>query len=246
MAGFRAGRDRLQPFEAAELGDVNGKRLLHLQCHFGMDTLAWARRGALVTGADFSERAVARARQLAAELGIEASFVQSDIDELPDRLEGAFDIVYTGRGALSWLPSMRRWAGVIDHFLKPRGVFYMVEFHPINWTLEDVGVTEPVVRYPYFERAQPVRFEVQGSYADRSAQLRSKVEYYWPHGLGEIVTALCEHGLRLDFLHELPSTIYKQLPFLEQRDDGCWYLPRDFPGELPLMYSLRAVKARAG
>lgn len=210
-----------------------------------MDTLAWARRGALVTGADYSERAVARARQLASELGIEATFVQSDVDELPDRLQGAFDIVYTGRGALCWLPSVRSWAGVIDHFLRPGGVFYMVEFHPLSWTLEDVDVTEPVVRYPYFERAQPIRFEVQGSYADRTAQVKSKVEYNWPHGLGEIVTALCERGLRLEFLHELPCTVNQQLLFLERRDDGYWYLPRDFPGELPLMYSLRAVKAPA-
>jgi hypothetical protein len=140
------------------------------------------------------------------------------------------------------MPSIRRWAGVVDHFLEPGGVFYMVEFHPIGWTLEDMDVAEPVVRYPYFERADPVRFDVKGSYADRSAVMESQVEYYWPHAMGEIVTALCEQGLRLEFLHELPYSRCQQLPFLEQRDDRNWYLPRGFPGELPLMYSLRASK----
>lgn len=243
VAGFKAGATRLQDFESRELGDVHGKSLLHLQCHFGMDTLSWARLGASVTGADFSGRAVARARELAAGLAIDATFVESDLYQLPGRLEGTFDVVYTGRGAIGWLPDIAGWAAVVDHFLKPGGTFYMVEFHPIGQTLDDAeGVKEPLIRYPYFEREEPLRFEVVGSYADRGAKLESRFEYGWPHPLGSVVTALCERGLRLELLRELPYSVYQQYPFLVERAPRSWGLPADFPGEMPFMYSLRAGK----
>lgn len=243
VESFKAGTDRLKPFEIEEVGDVKGKSLLHLQCHFGLDTLAWARRGAEATGVDFSPIAIETAEELARELDIPARFWCSNLYELPSLLDDAFDIVYTSFGVITWLPELDRWADVVDHFLKPGGFFYMAEFHPIAWTLEDAdGTTEPMIRYPYFSRRQPLAFEVKGSYADPSAVVEQKVEYGWPHGLGEIVTALAKRGLQLEFLHEYPFSTYRQFPFLVQSLDGFWSLPDDFPGELPFLFSLRAIK----
>jgi 2-polyprenyl-3-methyl-5-hydroxy-6-metoxy-1,4-benzoquinol methylase len=133
--GWKSGRRHdLPPLLVDEVGDVAGKDLLHLQCHFGLDTLSWARRGARVTGADFSERAVEQARLLAAETGLEARFVVSDVVDLPDRLEGDFDVVFTSFGVLNWLPDVPRWAEVVAHFVRPGGFFYIAEAHPFAWS----------------------------------------------------------------------------------------------------------------
>jgi SAM-dependent methyltransferase len=140
LEGFKAGRSggsggsggsRLRPYEVAEVGEVGGKSLLHLQCHFGIDTLSWARLGARVTGADFSHRAIELARSIAAELDLDATFVRSDLYDLPSVLDGQFDVVYTSRGVLGWLPDLERWAAVVAHFLRPGGVFYITEIHPV-------------------------------------------------------------------------------------------------------------------
>jgi SAM-dependent methyltransferase len=242
LEGFKRGSVRLRPYEVEEVGSVAGKSLLHLQCHFGIDTLSWARLGARVTGADFSEKAVALARSLAAELGIDARFVCSDILLLPAALDGEFDVVYTSRGVLGWLPDLTRWAQVIVHFLRPGGIFYITEQHPMLYAWDDAdGVTELRLRFPYFERPEPLAFPVRGSYADRDAQVTQPVEYAWPHSMGEIITPLAEAGLRIDFLHEFPFLFFQSLPFLEQRD-GAWWLPAGWSGELPLSFSLRATK----
>jgi len=131
LEAFKAGGSRLRDYEVDEVGDVTGKSLLHLQCHFGIDTLSWARLGARVTGADFSDRAIELGRSLAAELRLDATFVRSDLYDLPSVLDGQFDVVYTSRGVLGWLPDLGRWAGVVAHFLRPGGVFYMTEIHPV-------------------------------------------------------------------------------------------------------------------
>jgi SAM-dependent methyltransferase len=141
---FRAGGVRVRDYEIEEVGPVTGKDLLHLQCHFGTDTLSWARLGARVTGADFSETAIGRARSLAAELGIAATFVCAELYELPERLDGDFDVVYTSRGVLGWLPDIPRWAGVVARFLRPGGIFYITEVHPVALAFDDrSGVTDP-------------------------------------------------------------------------------------------------------
>jgi SAM-dependent methyltransferase len=178
LEDFRRGGTKLRPYEREEVGPVAGRSLLHLQCHFGMDTLSWAREGAVVTGADFSERSIEIARELATELGLQATFVQSGLYELPDVLEGEFDVVYTSRGVLGWLPDLAPWGRVIHHFLKPGGIFYITEKHPIVDVFDD-EVEEPVLRlrYPYWTREEPLDFENLGSYADREAPVTVPREY---------------------------------------------------------------------
>ena len=242
LESFKAGGIRLRDYEIAAVGDVTGKDLLHLQCHFGIDTLSWARLGARVTGADFSGKAIALARSLAAELGLDARFVQSNLYELPEALDGDFDVVYTSRGVLGWLPELKPWAEVIAHFLRPGGMFYVAEGHPVLWTLDDgEDVREMRVKYPYFPRPEPLVFPTQGSYADPTADVKQPVEYGWAHSMGEIVTVLAEAGLRIELLPEFPFVEWP-VPYLEKRDDGKWHLPADSQGELPLFFALKATK----
>ena len=224
LEGFKAGGSRLRAYEVDEVGDVTGKSLLHLQCHFGIDTLSWARQGARVTGADFSDRAIQLARSLAAELDLDATFVRSDLYDLPAVLDGQFDVVYTSRGVLGWLPDLERWA----------------EVHPVAQAFAE----EPQLRlgYPYFPRREPLAVPVQGSYADPTAEVRQPVEYGWVHSMGEIVSAVAGAGLRIQFLHEFPFVEWP-VPFLVRHDDGTWRLPPDAGGELPLFFSLRATRS---
>jgi 2-polyprenyl-3-methyl-5-hydroxy-6-metoxy-1,4-benzoquinol methylase len=240
VAGFLAGGSSLKSIEVEELGDVAGRSLLHLQCHFGLDTLSWARRGARVTGVDFSEAAVARAKALAAEAGLPAEFACSTVEDLPAVLGGTYDIVFTSYGVLCWLPDLRPWARTVAHFLRPGGTFYMVEIHPFTDVFDDgPDATDFRVRYPYFHAAQPLAWEAQGSYADRSATVVNKVSYVWSHPLGDVVTALTGAGLRLEFLHEFPQCVYPRFPWMRQDADGWWRQPPGQPA-VPLLFSLRA------
>jgi SAM-dependent methyltransferase len=243
LAGFKAGGVRLRPYEIELVGDVAGRSLLHLQCHFGIDTLSWARLGARVTGADFSPDAIALARSLAEELGFpDARFVESNLYDLPDVLDGAFDVVYTSRGVLSWLPDIRGWARVVAHFVAPGGRFFITEGHPVFMAFENEGVAPGELRltYPYWEHEAPLTFEVKGSYADPDADVGQHTEHGWDHGLGEIVTALIDAGLRIETLVEHPFLDWSA-DFLVEGDDGLWRMPEG-PGELPLMFSLLATK----
>jgi SAM-dependent methyltransferase len=244
LDAFRAGGVRIRPYEQEMVGDVTGRSLLHLQCHFGIDTLSWARLGARVTGADLSPDAIELARSLANDLGFpEARFVRSNLYDLPDALDGAFDIVYTSRGVLGWLPDIRGWARVVAHFLAPGGTFFITEVHPVAQVFEADGVAPGELRlaYPYWEHETPLTFEVKGSYADPTADVGELTEYGWDHGLGEVVTALIDAGLRIETLVEHPFLDWKA-DFLVEDGDGKWRLPRDSAGELPLMFSLLARK----
>ena len=246
LEGFKAGGVRLRPYEVELVGEVSGRSLLHLQCHFGIDTLSWARLGARVTGADFSPAAIELARSLANELGFpDARFVQSSLYDLPDVLEGAFDVVYTSRGVLNWLPDIRAWARVVAHFLAPGGTFFITEIHPIVQVFEDEGVASGELRltYPYWEHEKPVSYEVKGSYADPAADVGVQTGHSWDHGLGEIVTALIDAGLRIETLIEHPILDWKVDFLVEDPDEaGMWRLPPGSAGQLPLMFSLRATK----
>ena len=244
LEAFRAGGVRLRPYELELVGDVAGKSLLHLQCHFGIDTLSWARLGAVVTGADLSPAAIDLATQLATELGHpEARFVLSNLYDLPDNLDGQFDVVYTSRGALGWLPEIRAWADVVAHFVAPGGIFFITEAHPVMNVFENEGVGPGELRlaYPYWEHREPLIFPVKGSYADPTADVGVQTEHSWDHGLGEIVTALIEAGLRIETLVEHPFLDWST-DFLVEREPGRYVLPADAGGELPLMFSLRARK----
>jgi SAM-dependent methyltransferase len=244
LDGFRRGGVRIRPYELEDIGSVVDQRVLHLQCHFGIDTLSFARLGARVTGADFSPAAIELASRLAVELGFpEARFIRSTIHDLPDVLDEEFDLVYTSRGVLGWLPDIRRWAAVVARFVRPGGRFYITEIHPVAQAFENEGVTpgELVLRYPYWEHRAPLTFPVQGSYADPTADVKATAEHGWDHGLGEIVTALIEAGLEIRSLREYPFVDW-QLDFLSEAEDGTWRLPPDVAGEMPLFFSLLAVK----
>ncbi|HEX9077715.1 MAG TPA: class I SAM-dependent methyltransferase [Anaerolineae bacterium] len=239
VEGFKAGQVRLDSIER-ELGDVGGKSLLHLQCHFGLATLSWARLGAQVTGADFSERAIALARRLSGETGIPAQFVCSNLYDLPASLPGEFDFVFTSHGVLGWLPDLDKWGQVIAHFLKPGGLFYIVEAHPLPFIFDDAPDSKDLhIAYSYFESG-PMKFDVKGSYADLTFPYRG-TEYSWNHSLSEIFGALLSSGLHLESFREYPYMSWQMFPFMEQDAEGWWRLPDRFP-PLPLMFSLKARK----
>jgi SAM-dependent methyltransferase len=236
LASFKQGRNSLRQLELEELGDVRGRSLLHLQCHFGMDTLSWARLGAHVTGADFSEEAIALARSLSDELDIDARFVCANLYDLPKVLEGEFDIVVTTYGVLSWLPDLKAWARVVAHFLRPGGTFCIVEIHP-NWGFLDEVDGELRITDSVF-RSEPWETETVETYTDGPA-LPSHLEYNWPWTVGGMVTALAEAGLRIERLRELPLDVRRRIPRMYQSDDGYWHLPGD---PLPLMVTCVATR----
>lgn len=240
LEGFKAGKTQLHSIELEELGDVSGKTMLHLQCHFGRDSMMWARLGAEVTGVDFSDKSIALARQLNEELGLNCKFIQSDIMELPENLEGQFDIVFTSYGVLAWLQGLKRWGEVIAHFLKPGGVFYIVELHPVGSMFNDIsGETELRLKYPYFHSPVPIEFETEGSYADPESNIEQPVQYEWFHSMSDIINALAGAGLKIEFLHEFDYCVYPMMPFLIEKD-GWWHLPEGMP-KLPLLFSIRAI-----
>lgn len=243
VAGFKAGRSTLHALERAELGDVAGKRLLHAQCHFGLDTLSWARLGAQVTGVDFSPAALALARDLATETGLAARFIEANVYALPDELAGQFDIVFTSHGVLCWLPDLPRWAAALARCLAPGGVFYLMENHPLlNIFANERDVTGFTVAHSYFHQTEPVRWEPDGSYADPTVPVTCPA-YEWTHSLSDVVNAVLGAGLRLEFLHEFPVSAWACLPFMTQDADGWWRLRPNDPA-LPLLFSLRASKPR--
>ena len=241
VEGFKAGRSTLTQIELEELGNVSGRSLLHLQCHFGLDTLSWARLGAKVVSVDFSDRAVELARSLGRELQIDANFVLSDIYDLPNHLNQQFDIVFTSYGVLMWLPDLTRWAQVIDHFLVPGGTFYIAEFHPFAGTLYDeADATDLRIHYPYFQGLEPTKFEysVEGSYADPSKPV-STVSFQWPHSVSSILNSLLAVGLKIEYFHEFPYCPEQFLPMMKREDDGWWRLEGD---PIPLVFSIKATK----
>jgi SAM-dependent methyltransferase len=246
VASFRDGTRpiRLSDYEREEVGPVDGRTLLHLQCHFGLDTLSWARLGARVTGLDFSAEAIDAARALAADVGLDARFVRSNIYDAPQAIGNeTFDIVYTSRGVLGWLPDIRAWGRVAATFVRPGGRFYVTEIHPVAQVFDDEGVApgELRLRYPYWSHVEPISLDAHGSYADPSANTEGLREHGWDHSLGEIVSALIDAGLRIDFLHEFPFVEWP-VPFLVEGEDRRYRLPPDARGELPLFFSLGATK----
>ena len=241
VEGFKRGRSSLTNVELDEVGDVTGKSLLHLQCHFGMDTLSWARRGAAVVGMDFSRKAITLAQSLAAELDIPARFVCCDLYDLPEHLSDMFDIVCTTRGVLCWLPDIKRWGEIVAHFTKPGGLFYVYEFHPFASVFDDAESAQtPAVRYPYFHTTEPRRFVDKSTYAS-SKVLPEMVHYEWTFSIGDVVNGLVSAGFRIEFLHEFQHCTFRSHPFLTQGEDGLWRC-KSKP-DLPLMFSIKAVRA---
>ncbi len=237
---FRAGESTLPDFDTEAVGAVDGKRLLHLQCHFGLDTLSWARLGAVVTGLDFSLKAVGIARRLAESCGLRARFVHTNVYEAAARLGGErFPVVLSTAGVLPWLPDIPRWATVVASVLEPGGLFYLREFHPVSQVFcpSSDNPRAPELRYPYFPTGEPIREAAETSYAGAEA-VTGETSCEWPHSLGEVVQSLLGAGLRLETLREFPFTTYRSFPWLEEGTDGHWRWPGD-QSPLPLMYSLR-------
>jgi SAM-dependent methyltransferase len=243
VEAFKRGEGSLRPFELEEVGDVAGKRLLHLQCHFGLDTLSWARLGASVVGVDFSAPAVEAANELAAETRLDGRFVQADVYEAADVLGGErFDIVYTGLGALNWLNDLERWGRVVASLLREGGFLYLAEFHPFAAVFADEDLS---VVYDYFHDPAGVRLEDDGgSYADLSARTEQNATQEWAHPISEVLDVLLSNDLRLELFHEHDYTLSPGWPHLIEEERGVYRQPKGRP-RLPLMFSLRARRPRA-
>lgn len=245
LGPLRMGRGRLTPIEEAEIGSVNGLRILHLQCHFGRDTLALAQRGATVVGLDFSVPAIAAARALAAELGLtdRAHFIEADLYDAPRVVPGSFDLVFVNWGAINWLPDLRRWAEIVAQFLNPCGGLYLAEGHPCAHVFDDetrMPDGMPGYYIPYFV-GQPLRFDDARDYADDSVRLENATTYEWLHPLGEIVTSLLDAGLILKWLHEHDSVPWPMFEQLTKDTNGMYHWPDE--RWLPLAFSLRADRS---
>ena len=237
LKAFKAGASSLKEVELEELSGVSGKTMLHSQCHFGLDTLSWARLGAEVTGIDISDESIKLAKSLSEEMNIPAEFVRANIYDIPQILNNKFDIFYTSYGALDWLPDVKKLAEVAADSLKPGGIFYIVEFHPIVGVLDDDGIA---LEYPYFnDQDNPIKLDEHGSYANPEADFRHP-SYVWNHGIGEIISALISSGFKIEFLHEFPFSTWKCWQFLQEREPGRFYHITN-PKLIPLMFSIRAV-----
>jgi len=238
VEGFLKGKSSLNSYELEELGDVNGKSLLHLQCHFGQDTLSWSRLGAKCTGIDLSDEGINEAKRLNDQLGLDATFIESNLYEVPKKVKGEFDVVFTSYGVVGWLPDLKTWGEIIASKLKKGGVFYMIEFHPIVWMF-DFLQTPPKLTYPYL-KGEAIYEEYKGTYTNDDADIISK-EYGWNHGLGEVVTSLVNAGLEIEFLHEFEKSPYNSFPEMDETEDGMFVLKEE-QRMIPLLYSIRATK----
>lgn len=236
MDAFRAGKSSLKEMETELLGDIRGKSLLHLQCHFGQDSLSLARLGADVTGIDFSETAIAKAQVLSSELNIPARFLCCDLYELPLQLQESFDIVFSSYGTIGWLPDINKWAAVIAQFLKPGGRFVFAEFHPVVWMFDN-DFRE--LRYTY-NKSEPIVEELSGTYADRSADIQQR-SVSWNHGLAEVIGSLLQQGLQLKQFHEYDYSPYDCFAHTVEIEKGKFRI-RHLENFIPMMYTLEMIK----
>jgi SAM-dependent methyltransferase len=231
-------------FDRPLLGEVRGLRGVHLQCHIGTDTLSLSRLGARMTGLDFSPAALEQARSIVARAGDNVNFVESDVYDAVSGLGGEqFDLVFTGIGALCWLPSISRWAATVAALLKPGGRLFVREGHPMLWSLADTRADSLlVVDFPYFERDEPTVWEEGGTYVQTDAVFTANTTHEWNHGLGEVVTALQSEGLALTGLVEHDSVPWQALPGQMTRDDGGEWRLSERPWRLAASYTLQAVR----
>jgi 2-polyprenyl-3-methyl-5-hydroxy-6-metoxy-1,4-benzoquinol methylase len=236
LAGFRNGETVLTPIELNELKNVSGKTMLHLQCHFGMDSLDWARRGADVTGIDLSDTAISEAKKLNDELKLNAKFICSNVYDLRDHLDEKFDIVFTSYGTIGWLPDLDKWADIVAHYLKPGGLFYIAEFHPVLWMFDD-DFTH--IKFHYDNR-ELIITENEGTYTDRTAAITGK-EYSWNHSISEVLNALINAGLKIENFNEHMYSPYPCFKNMTELEKGKWHI-KGMEEKLPMVYSISAVK----
>jgi 2-polyprenyl-3-methyl-5-hydroxy-6-metoxy-1,4-benzoquinol methylase len=221
-------------------GSPRGLRMIHLQCHIGLDTLSWARLGAVVTGVDFSPVSVAAAKNLAERASIPARFIESSIDDVAEKVTERFDVVYTSIGVLPWLPRLDTWARAIYGLLEPGGVFFVRDAHPMVYAIDYDRRDELVVTQPYFETGNAIRYDEGTTYADDSVRLENSVTYEWPHSLSEIIQSLLDAGLQLTAFAEHRTIPWAALPALVKDADAARYRLPDSPERLPLTFSVIA------
>ena len=236
LEGWKAGKTSLNEIELELLGNVSGKSILHLQCHFGQDTLSLARMGADVVGVDLSDESIAAARNLNDELGLNAEFVESDVLELIGKIDRQFDMVFSSYGTIGWLPDLDKWAKTIAHHLKPGGKLVFVEFHPVVWMFDDAFEK---IDYRYF-KDEPIVETNTGTYTD-NAELEEKTEMSWNHGLAEVFHALENNGLILKSFDEFDYSPYDCFKGMKKLDDRKFIIEKH-GNKLPLVYSLTTTK----
>jgi len=250
LKDFKTGETSLTKIEMEELGDVKGKSLLHLQCHFGMDTLSWSRLGAKCVGIDLSDEAIKTAKELNEELGLNAKFVCCNVYDLhPQNIEslktlplegfgeiGDFDIIFTSYGTIGWLPDLDKWAELISYYLKSGGIFYIADFHPALWMMDDDFT---FIKYSYFN-SEVIVDETEGTYSDRNAPITT-TNYGWNHPFSEILNSLIKYGFSILHLNEFPFSPFNCFNKLEQGNDGMWRI-KGMNEKLPMMYSIKARK----
>ncbi|MCJ8153967.1 class I SAM-dependent methyltransferase [Chryseobacterium sp. SSA4.19] len=234
---FVKGRTSLNSIELGLLGEIKGKSILHLQCHFGQDSISLSRMGAEVTGIDLSDKSIDAARELAIKVGTDTQFICTDVYSLPEFLDKKFDYVFTSYGTIGWLPDLNKWAGIINHFLKPEGKFVMAEFHPVIWMFDD---DFEQIKYSYFNE-KPIVETYEGTYADQSSAI---VQEYvmWNHALSEVVQSLLENGLSINKFSEFNWSPYPCFRHVEEFEKGKWRIAA-FGNKIPMVYSLQAQKS---
>jgi SAM-dependent methyltransferase len=236
LEAFKNGKSSLMSYELKALGDVKGKSLLHLQCHFGQDTMSWSRLGAKCVGVDLSNDGIKLATALNEELELDAKFQCCNVLDTSEYIKETFDIVFTSYGVIAWLPDLKPWGQMIAERLKTGGTFYMVEFHPIVWMFDYLD-SNVIMKYGYMQD-EAIYEEYEGTYANQNSKMISK-EYAWNHGLSEVINALVEAGLRIDYLNEYDESPYNILPDLVETKSGN-YVTKD--KLYPLVFEIKATK----
>lgn len=233
---FLKGESSLQSIELNLLGDIKDKSILHLQCHFGQDSISLSRLGAQVIGIDLSDKAINYARNMAKELKTDTKFICSDLYALPDVLDEKFDIVFTSYGVIGWLPDMKQWAEVISHYLKPGRRFIMVEFHPVVWMFDDEFKT---IAYNYFNAGEIVE-QLEGSYTDQSADIQY-MTVTWNHSLSEVINSLIQVGIRIYQFEEFDYSPYDCFTHTVRIDKNKYRI-KHFENKLPMIYAVEGIK----
>ncbi|MBN2533551.1 MAG: class I SAM-dependent methyltransferase [Spirochaetales bacterium] len=231
----------IDEIQLREMGEVKNRKMLHLQCHIGTDTLSWAYHGACMTGVDFSAKSIEIARGLANELNIDARFIHSNIFELPRYHNEKYDIVYTSQGVLCWIKDIDKWAEIIRFYVKDDGFFYIMDSHPFCLLFNEQKSGIPEVHYPYFSnRRDPIHFPAGDTdYSDSGYTIKNDT-YEWTWTTGDILNSLIKAGMKIIYFHEYNKLFFKGLPDMIQKDDGWWYLP-GYEDKIPFIFTLKAV-----
>lgn len=236
MENFRKGKSSLNEIEQELLGELKGKKILHLQCHFGQDTISLQKLGANVTGVDLSDKAINYAKEIAKELNAKAEFICCDIYDLPNHLHQKFDLVFTSYGVIGWLPDLDKWANIISHFLKPEGKLVFVEFHPVVWMFDD---NFDKIGYNYFNRGA-IKESFEGTYADREAPI--KQEYVmWNHGIAEVLNSLIKNGLEINLFNEYDYSPYNCFQHTIEFEPKKFRI-KHLENKIPMVYAIQATK----